>query len=122
MTTDWVLQSAQSFALEAEEILGVSGLASDVRANGEHLIEALDDQDRIDAGGAGSIAGAVIALFAWIDQIRRGRHMKGASREALAHDLVKRALEDQDLSGAAKERLVIRALDRFLPPSDVSSD
>ena len=112
------LDCARKFAFEAEAILRDEGVpeVSGVAAE-------LDRIERGDLGfgdvasreftivGAATVAGVLINLFMWIGQIRRGQIKKGASRNEIIQDLIVRVFEDDTLSGAAKERLLNKALD-----------
>jgi hypothetical protein len=105
---------ARHFAPEAEEILGVTGIVKELNAFSEERSAKNAAQSRsISLGDIGSIASALISLFMWIDQIRKGNVLKGASRAELIHDLCIRVLDSDALSQAAKERLISRALDRI---------
>ncbi len=107
-------QLARDFAPEAEEILGVSGIADELSVLSENGAAAQEAQDRIfDLGDIGSIAGALITLFMWIDQIRKARVLKGASKNDIIHDLSIRVLDSDSMTPEAKERLISQALDRL---------
>lgn len=108
------LRSARAFAAEAEEILGIMGIVAEMNRIAEDRAATAEAQDRVlDLGDVGSIAGALITLFMWIGQLRKGNILKGASRNDIIHDLSRRVLDNDSLTPEAKERLIRRALDRL---------
>ena len=112
-------QLACDFAPEAETILGVSGIVEELDQLSGKPEATQKAQDRaVDLGDIGSIAGALISLFMWIDQIRMGEILKGASRGEIIQDLIHRVLDSHSLTPEAKERLVSRALDWFFAKRD----
>lgn len=110
---------ARELAPEAEEILGVTGIVAELDELSEDRAAREAAQNRVlDLGDIGSIAGALISLFIWIDQIRRGKILKGASRNDVIHDLSIRVLNSDSLTPEAKERLIGQALDRLSAAND----
>ncbi len=112
------LQLARGFAPEAEEILGIKGIVDELNQLSEDPAETEDqirffDPSTITPGDIGSIAAAIITLFMWIGQIRKGKVLKGASKNDIIHDLGIRVLDSDSLTPQAKERLISQALDRL---------
>ncbi|MCW5700504.1 MAG: hypothetical protein KIT00_11755 [Rhodospirillales bacterium] len=108
------LQLARDFAPEAEEILGVTGMVAELDTlSGDHAATKEAQNRVLDIGDIGSIAGALITLFMWIGQIRKGNILKGASKNDVIHDLSIRVLDCDSLTPEAKERLISKALDRL---------
>jgi hypothetical protein len=110
------LRFARDFALEAEEILGITGIVDKLNALSEDSAAAQEAQDRffetgIDLGDIATIAQAIITLFTWIVQIRKEKVLKGASRNDIIYDLSIRVLDSDSLTPGVKERLVSKALD-----------
>jgi hypothetical protein len=98
------LQLARDFAPEAEEILGITGIVDELNVLSEDGAAAQEAQDRMfDLGDIGSIAGALITLFMWIGQFRKGNVLKGASTHDIIHDLSIRVLNSDSLTSEAKE-------------------
>ena len=108
------LNEALTFASEAETILEVAGVEGDLAAveRGDLLFSDVTSRDFTIVDGA-TVAAMLINLFMWIGQIRRGQFMRNASRDEIIQDLSVRVLSNDTLSGAAKERLLSRALDRI---------
>lgn len=106
------LNDARNFASEAETILGVSGVAAELDAIERDDLRFGDvaSRDFTIVDGA-TVAAMLINLFMWIGQIRRGQIMKDVSRHDIIQDLIVRVLDNETLSGAAKERLLTKALD-----------
>ena len=116
MQDDEYIFLARELAPEAEKILGVRGVIAELDSLSENPAARAEALKRdIGIGDIGSVAGALISLFMWIDQIHRKQILLNASREEIIRDLTIRVLDSKDLSNAAKERLVGRALD-LLPP------
>ena len=112
------LRLARDFAPEAEEILGITGIVDKLNALSEDSAAAQEAQDRffetgIDLGDIATIAQAIITLFTWIVQIRKGKVLKGASRNDIIYDLSIRVLDSDSLTPGVKERLISKALDRL---------
>ena len=103
---------ASYFASDAEAILGVSGVEAELAKikRDESRFGAVASRDFTIVDGA-TVAAMLINLFMWIGQIRRGQIMKDASRNKISQDLSIRVLNNDTLSGAAKERLLVKALD-----------
>lgn len=113
------IKLACDFAPEAVEILGITGIADELKKLAEDGAATQAVQDRIfDLGDIFSIAGALISLFMWIGQIRKGTILKGASINDIIHDLSIRVLDSGSLSPEAKERLISQALGRFPQEAD----
>lgn len=108
------VQMARDFAPEAEAILGITGIADELNALSKGNAAMKEAQDRVlDLGDIASIAQAIIMLFMWIDQIRKGKVLKEASRKDIIFDLGIRVLDSDSLTPEAKERLISKALDRL---------
>lgn len=108
------LQLARDFAPEAERILGITGVAAELSALAGDDAALAAAQDRaISLGDIVSIAGALISLFMWIIELRKGTVLKGASKADIIHDLSIRVLDSDSLKPEAKERLISQALDRL---------
>ena len=89
-----------------------------MNALSEDSAAAQEAQDRffetgIDLGDIATIAQAIITLFTWIVQIRKGKVLKGASRNDIIYDLSIRVLDSDSLTHGVKERLISKALDRL---------
>jgi len=110
------LQYATTFAAEAEKILGVNGIETKLAqvASGEARFSAVASRVFDIVDGA-TVAAMLINLFMWIGQIRRKQILKGASKEEIIQDLTIRVLNNDQLSAAAKERLLTKALDHLSP-------
>ena len=108
------LSFARNFAAEAETILDVAGVAAELDAieRGELRFGDVASRDFTIVDGA-TVAAMLINLFMWIGQIRRGQIMRDASRNEIIQDLIVRVLDNDTLSGTAKERLLTKALDRM---------
>ena len=106
------LNDACNFASEAETILEVSGVLAELKTI-EHGNSRLGDvaSRSFDVVDGATVAGLLINLFMWIGQVRRGHILKGASRNEIIQDLSIRMLDNDKISGAAKERLLSKALD-----------
>jgi hypothetical protein len=109
------LEDARALAPEVERILGVSGLEQQLQMFEQDEIAIDASADRRDVGLIVSIAGVLVSLVAYIHQVRAGQVLKGASREELVQELVKRVLDRADLPSDTKERLVALAIEKIMP-------
>ena len=115
------LNHAHAFAPEVQTLLELSNeQLTELQSAFEKV---LNDQARFselaslpnrgDWGEVISIAAILINLFMWLDQIRAGQVLKGASREEVIAGITTRVLDDHTLSASAKERLVSQAIEHL---------
>lgn len=99
----------------APDIVEITGMADFVEqlAALETDDVALSTLASRDMGVTVGVVGLVVSIVAFIHQINANRVRKGASRDEIVQDLTCRILENEDLSGAAKERLVARLVDKL---------
>ncbi len=107
---------AQEFADEAQEILGVSEISerlSQMKADAISL-DSISSRG-LGVGDVASIAGLLVSLIAFTQQIHAGHTLKGASRKEVYRELSLLVFEAGDLQPLQKERLLNRLIDRVLP-------
>ena len=115
------LNHAHAFAPEVQTLLELSNeQLTELQSAFEKV---LNDQARFselaslpnrgDWGDVISIAAILINLFMWLEQIRLGQVLKGASGEEVVSGVITRVLDDDALPVSVKERLVSQAINHL---------
>ena len=107
---DYIAQ-ARSLAPFVERVLEIENIEEEIAAIGN--VNDGDVTRALDVVGIATIAAALINLAMWIGQIRAGYAMKGASKEDVINYLSQRVLYSLEVSEEAKEKIILKALEKL---------